>query len=161
MHEQARTASGKMFGALQSLLHGENPTLNFVSPGSPLLDADGGASANTGANSINADPAFVSSLINPSSRFYDWAVQSLPHEFAHLRQTPDVLASLGASEGGAQSFADIVTPTAAPQAGMAFRPGPAGYYDGDYAQYVQNVNQYLGRDWALFKQFGNPVGIYP
>lgn len=155
MHNQARDISTRMFAALQQYLHGDNPVLNFVGGGSPLIGNDGHASATTETNTINVDPVALASLINPSAVYHGSAVAMVPHEMAHLRQLQNVLASVGASEGGAQAFSDITAADAARQARVPFNPGSAGYYDGEYAQYVKNVLDELGRAWVLFKQFGN------
>jgi hypothetical protein len=162
MHGQARATTGKLFAALQGLLHGNNPDLNFVSGDSPLVATGGGTSANfdgsagQAANSINMAPNVVAALTNPSAHFHDWSVQIMPHEMAHLRQTPAVLGQMDTREGGAQAFADQVTYDAAQKAGVPFFAGKPGTYDSNYADFVNAINA-LGKNWALYTQFGNPV----
>lgn len=155
-HTNAQSLSNRMFGRLQALLGGTAPTLNFV----PDVGANGDfhASATPAKNMINVDPAVTGWLLDERSPFHDSAVNVMPHEMAHLRQTAQVLASLRDREGGAQSFADIVSPLAASAAKTRYAQGS---FDGAYAPYVQYVNANKGRDWVLGGQFGKPPVAWP
>lgn len=157
-HQSAQGLSDKLFGSLATLLGGTAPTLNFVPTGSPL--APDNLSTNLtdrpGApkGTINADPLAVESLVNNASPYHDSGVNGYPHEFAHTRQLPQTLADLMRREGGAQAFADLVTPTAAQRAGIPYNP-VVGNVDGAYAPFVQAVQQPpYGRDWIMGAQFG-------
>lgn len=163
MHQQARNTSDRLFGALASLLGGTAPTLNFVTGDSPHVRGNGAFSATPADNTVNVPPRALGALANAASPIHDWAVQGLPHEFTHLRQTPAVYASDMQAEGGAQAFADLVTEQAAKQANVPFTPAPPGFFDADYADYVRQVMDTLGPAWVLYQQFGRPVGpiTYP
>lgn len=154
-HQNAQDLSNRLFTSLESLLGGSAPTLNFVSAGSPLTpdhfsanlaDQPGGPKG-----TINLDPEAVDALIEFKSPVHSSAVNNMPHEMAHLRQTGAVLADLIQREGGAQAFTDLVTPVAARRARI---PYVDGSYDGAYADYVRQVQEQRGRDWILGTQFG-------
>lgn len=157
IQQNAQGLSDKLYGSLASLLGAGAPKLNFVPSGSPLLsEADTSANVEgqlgAPAGSVNVDPLAVESLTNFKSPYHDSGLNVYPHEYAHLKQTPSTLAQLLTREGGAQAFADQVTPTAAKRAGIPYTPGN---YDGSYAPYVQTVQQPpYGRSWILGGQFG-------
>lgn len=156
LQPKAQQLSDKLFTSLSSLLGGSAPGLNFVPTGSQFAPNSFAAnlSDRTGApqGTINVDPLAVEGLINNTSAYHSPAVNAMPHEMMHLRQQPSVLASLMQSEGGAQAFADLVTPEAAHRANIPFQNGN---FDGSYAPYVQSVQQApYGRDWILGGQMG-------
>lgn len=155
IQQNAQTMSDRLFQALSSILGGQAPSLNFTQTGSPLTPSD--LSATRATNTVNINPLGTWALTDPRSPFHNAAVTYVPHEQAHLRQTPDVFSSLPQAEGGAQAFADLVAPVAAKRAGIAFG---GGNYDGSYAPFVQQV-QPLGREWILGTQFGHPAPSWP
>jgi hypothetical protein len=136
-------------------LTGAAPRLNDVPTGSPLLagswlSANLAGSAGAPQGSINVNPAAIWGLTTDSSPYHDPATNYVPHEMAHLQQTPAVLADQSVREGGAQAFADLVTPKAARSAGIPYRPGS---YDSNYTGFAQQARQ-LGMQWLLKGQFG-------
>jgi len=163
LQPRAQTLSDKLFEALKVILGGEAPRLNFVPNGS-LLTANGGMSTNNvdapGApkGEINVTPRAVEGLINPDSALHSFYVQGYTHEDAHTRQILQVLSDYAQAEGGAQAFADLVTPEAAFKAGISYKPTPA--YDGSYAPYVQQAQQ-RGNDWLTGGQFGHAPVPWP
>lgn len=157
----AQRRSEGLFAALQKVLGGTAPPLNFVPTGSDLapnhmsanlLDSPGGA-----LGTINMDPLAVEALINDGSPIHSGVVNQVPHEMAHTRQARDVLLSLLQREGGAQAFADYVTPEAARQAHIPYQNGD---YDGGYTEYVKQA-QARGLDWILGGQFGHAPVSFP
>lgn len=156
IHGYAQKRSDGLFRALEPLLGGASPQLNFLPTGSPLVPTTMSANVvgKPGApqGTINVDPLAVETLINDHSPYHDSGVNGYPHEMSHLRQSRDTLAQFLTREGGAQAFANLVTPTAAQRAGIPYRPGN---FDGDYAPFVQAVQAApYGRDWILAGQFG-------
>lgn len=153
-HNDAQDLSNRIFNPLAKVLGGQAPTLNFVD------SVDGGfhASADPASNSINYDPAATEGLIDENGATHSGAVNGLPHEMAHLRQTPAVLASLADREGGAQAFADLVSPEAAALARTYY--DDSRNYDGSYAAFVKAA-QGRGNDWLLGGQFGHPPVVWP
>jgi ABC-type amino acid transport substrate-binding protein len=164
IHQNAQGLSDRLFGSLASVLGGEAPKLNFVPSDNPLLANDATASANIADNAggpkgtVNVSPLAVEALTNNRSEFHDAGVNLFPHEYAHLRQTPQTLADVMRREGGAQAFTDLVTPVAAQRAHIPYVDDP---FDGDYHQYVLDVQQQLGRDWILSGQFNRPPVAWP
>lgn len=156
-HQNAQQLSDRLFTSLASLLGGTAPALNFVAANSPLTpshfsanvtDAPGGPKG-----TINLDPAAVDALIQFKAPFHNSAVNNMPHEMAHLHQTPATLADLMQREGGAQAFTDLVTPTAAKRAHIPY--DATGNYDGPYADYVQQIQARPdARSFILGSQFG-------
>lgn len=156
LQPEAQHRSDRLFASLVSLLGGTAPGLNFVPSGSPLIatsDTSANIAGKPGApqGTINVNPLVTEGLINNASPYHSGSVNRFPHEMAHLRQTVPTLADLMQREGGAQAFADLVTPTAAQRAGIPYR---VGNYDGSYAPLVSQA-QAKGRDWLLAGQFGN------
>lgn len=157
LQTRAQGRSNKLFAALSRLLGGDAPALNFVMMHSPLIGREGDLSANSGNNpggpagTINVDPLATYGVVFDKTPIHSGAINQLPHEMAHLRQTPDVLSSIPIREGGAQGFADLVAQIAAQRAGIPYAPGN---FDAGYAGYVQQARQ-RGRDWLLAGQFGN------
>lgn len=158
-HQEAQTRSDRLFAALKKVLGGDAPTLNFV-PDTGSASGDFHASATPSANRINLDPYFTQALIDDGQQFHNQGVNAMPHEMAHLRQTPDVYASDWQAEGGAQAFADTVSSVAAALAHIPYASA-AGAYDGPYSDYVQRVQQQKGRDWTLGGQFGRAPVAWP
>lgn len=154
----AQDVSDKLFAALRAVLGGNAPRLNFV----PVTDPDGGAlaSANPAQNQINLSASAMTALVDPHSQYHNAAVNLMPHEMMHLRQTAAVLADLAQREGGAQAFADLVASDAARAAHIPYVAVP-GVFDGNYAPYVQMVNQKYGRDWIMGGQMGKPPVSWP
>lgn len=144
-----------MFGALAKVLGGQAPDLNFVSGINSAEEAH--LSATPGANRINIDPYATQGFVDASARTHSGAVNAVPHEMAHLRQTAAILASVAQREGGAQAFADIVTPIAAAAAKTSYN---GGNYDGGYADFVKQA-QARGRDWLFGTQFGHAPVSWP
>lgn len=168
LQQTAQSQSDKMFSAIQSLLGGTAPGLNFVPYDSPLLS---GGEAASSANvtdypggpkgTINVAPAITTSFVDPKLGLYhDAATYIFPHEMSHLRQLPSVLASVPVREGGAQAFADIVSPFAARAAGVPLNTANQSAADGGYEDVVAAANA-RGRDWLLYGQFGKPAGTWP
>jgi hypothetical protein len=167
IEQTGQTDSNKIFGALQQVLGGTAPQLNYVAPGSQLVPGQTHISANVNGGSaagpagmINVDPVALEGLVNNASPAHNASVNQFPHEMSHLHQLATVLASIPQSEGGAQSFADIVAAAAARKAGIPYTPRPQGY-DGNYAEYVKQVLAQQGRDWVLGPQFGRPTVAWP
>lgn len=155
-HHNAQGLSDRLFGALQKVLGGQAPTLNFVnSTDSPSGEFH--ASATPATNTINLDPSVALGLIDDQNTFHSAAVNGMPHEMAHLRQTPATLKSIPDREGGAQAFADMVSPIAA---AMAKTKYDAGFYDGSYSDFVKAA-QAKGRDWITGGQFGHAPVSWP
>jgi hypothetical protein len=154
IQDDAQSMSNRLFAALQTVLGGTAPTLNFVQTDSPLTPAHFSAQ---GTDQINIDPLGVETFTNANNSAHSPAVLDMPHEMAHLRQTQQVLADLVQREGGAQAFADLVTPTAAKRSGIAYTPGN---YDANYADYVRQVHP-LGPGWLLGGQFGHAPVQFP
>lgn len=161
LQPEAQRRTNRLFNALAVVLGGAAPALNFVPTGSPLAPTNLAANLTDrpGApkGTINIDPLGVEALINNASEYHNSGVNALPHEMMHTRQTPSVLASLADREGGAQAFADLVTPEAAHRAGIPYTPGD---FDGAYAAYVKAA-QARGRDWLLGGQMGKPPVPWP
>lgn len=150
----AQARSDALFQALAKVLGGSPPTLNFQPT---VAGGEFHAYADPAANQIVLDPAATLGIVSDQDTFHDGAINGLPHEMAHLRQTPQVLASIPVREGGAQAFADTTTNLAAAAAGIPYTPG---FFDGSYAPYVQQAQQ-RGRDWILSGQFGRPPTVWP
>lgn len=144
---QAQRLSDALFDALKGILGGQAPRLNFTVTGDPLT---GPADFSASSGRINVNPLGTWAFTDASSPFHNAAVTDVPHEMSHLRQTPQVLADLAQKEGGAQAFADLVTPLAAQRAHIRYTPGN---YDGTYADFVKQA-QARGNDWLLNGQFG-------
>lgn len=161
IQKTAQTDSNKLFDALAPIFGGTAPQLNFVPTGSQFAPDDMAANLTdrVGAprGTINVDPLAVEALTNNDSPYHSSGVNGYPHEMSHLRQTPAVLASLPDREGGAQAFADLVTPEAAHRAGI---PYTNGNYDGSYSSFVKAA-QARGNDWLLGGQFGKPPVSWP
>lgn len=159
--QNAQGTSDRLFAALQKVLGGNAPKLNFVQPGTAGVES--GISTNLtdrpgfAKGTINMDPTGVQALIDAGNTFHSSAVNQMPHEMMHTRQTPQVLASIPDREGGAQAFADMVTSGAAAQAKI---PYDAGFYDGGYSDFVKAA-QARGRDWILGGQMGKPAVSWP
>lgn len=157
----AQRKSNALFDALASVLGGTAPALNFVPTGSPLAPGDMAANLTDrpGApkGTINVDPLAVEALINNASIYHSSGVNGYPHEMAHLRQTPAILASTPDAEGGAQAFADLVTPEAARRARI---PYASGNYDGAYSSFVKAARA-RGNDWLTGTQFGHAPVPWP
>jgi hypothetical protein len=157
IQQNAQGMSDRLFTALQSILGGHAPHLNFVQNGDPSTPNN--LSANPTTNTINMDPVAVSALTDAHTTTHNIAVNDMSHESAHLRQILAVLADMGQREGGAQAFADLVTPAAAQRAHIPFT---AGSYDGDYAPFVQQINQRPdARSFILGGQFGHAPVAWP
>lgn len=155
LHGRADAMTGQMFNALAKVLGGTAPTVNFV----PDVGTGGEfhASATPARNAVNFDPAVVEGLIDENSVNHSGAVNVVPHELAHLRQTPSVYASIPDREGGAQAFADQVSPLAAAAANTYYNRNLN--YDGVYAPYVAQALQ-RGPSWIMGAQFGHaPVSL--
>lgn len=155
MQQYAQGRSDRMFGALSSMLGGTAPQLNFVPTDSALTpnhistniaDAPGAP-----LGTINADPLVTQGLIDNLSPVHGLAVNALPHEMAHTRQTQQTLAQLLTREGGAQAFADLEAAPAAKAAGIPYQPGN---YDGAYADYVKQIMASKPQSWITAGQFG-------
>lgn len=164
IQQNAQGLSNKLYGSLASLLGGTAPALNFVPTGSQLLseaDTSANIEGQVGAprGTMNVDPLAVEALTNFKSPYHDSGVNQYPHEYAHLHQTQGTLADLMRREGGAQAFADLVTPTATKRAGIPYDKA-AGNLDGDYTDFVKQA-QALGRDWVLQQQFGRSGANWP
>lgn len=162
LQPEAQRRSDRLFSALAAVLGGSAPALNFVPTGSPLVgatDLSTNLTDRPGApiGQINVDPLAVEGFINDSSAVHSGAINQLPHEMMHTRQTPLVLASLADSEGGAQAFADLVTPEAARRAHIPYTPGN---FDGVYSDFVRAA-QAKGNDWLLGGQMGKPPVPWP
>lgn len=153
IYDNARGISSRTFGAVSSLLGGADPALNFVPTGDPA--APGHASATPATNTVNLDPLAVEAIVNNASPVHSPGYLNLLHEMAHLRQIPSVWGDTAQAEGGAQAFADTVTPLAARQAGVPFLPGD---YDANYADYVKQA-QARGLQWILGGEFGNTAPV--
>lgn len=138
-----------VYGSLSKVLGGTVPTLKRAD--SVPNGAHGYADPAT--NTYYLDPTAYDALATETSPLHSGAVNGLPHEMAHLRQIAEILASKPDSEGGAQAFADYVTPTAARAAGTSY--DTTLNYDGAYAPYVQQAMQ-KGLAWILGQQFGHP-----
>lgn len=160
IQQTAQNDSNKLYNPLVSLLGGSAPQLNFVQPGSAFLkngDSSGDTSSNIDAQpgapqgTINIDPAAVEALTNNASTYHNSGVGSLPHEFAHLHQTPQTLAQILTSEGGAQAFEDAVTPHAAQVAGIPYSRDYVSPWD-SYLSTIQAAP--YGRNWIMGSQFG-------
>lgn len=152
--KDAQGLSNRMFGALAKVLGGAAPTLAFPTS---LASDEFHASAAPATNTVNLDPTATQALVQEASPFHSSFVNALPHEMAHLRQTPQVLASLPDREGGAQAFADMVSSVAA---AMAKTPYDGGAYDGSYAPFVQAAKA-RGNDWITGTQFGHAPVSWP
>lgn len=159
IQQNAQGMSNRLYGALSSLLGGSAPTLNFVPTGSQFAPTNLSANLTdrVGApkGQVNVDPLAVEALTNFRSPYHDSGTNAFPHEFSHLSQTPEVTRSSPLAEGGAQAFADYVTPHAAQVARIPYNPGEPGQYDGPYADYVKTA-QAKGLAWILAGQFGKP-----
>lgn len=155
IQQNAQGMSDRLFNALSSILGGKPPVMNFVPTGSELTEAD--FSATPATNTINVDPLGTWALTDPHSRYHNAAVVDIPHEAAHLRQTIQVLADMAQREGGAQAFANLVTPAAAKRAGIPYTPGN---YDGTYGELVKQA-QARGNDWLTGGQFGHAPVNWP
>lgn len=153
---EAQRISDALFAALSSVLGGQAPRLNFTPTGDPLTPSD--FSATPATNTVNVDPLGIWSLTDPNSPYHSASVLAVPHEQSHLRQTAQVFADLATREGGAQAFADLVTPVAAQRAGLTF--DPARVNDGTYADYTKQA-QARGNDWLLNGQFGQSGHTWP
>jgi hypothetical protein len=158
--KDAQGLSDRMFGAVQKVLGGEAPRLNFVGAGDITAQ---GFSANLTdrpgfqRGTVNVNPSAVQWLVEEQNSFHDNAVNALPHEFMHLRQTPEVLRSDWQAEGGAQAFANAVSPIAAAAAKTRYAPVPAP----PYGDYVKQVLAQKGRDWIFGGQMGKPPTTWP
>lgn len=148
---RAQDMSNRMFGPLSKILGGSAPTLNFVSS---IPGGDAHASADVKGNAINLDPLVTEGLIDENAPAHSGSVNGIPHEMAHLRQTPQVLASVPDREGGAQAFADYEAPDAARAANTYYDTHLN--FDGAYADYVKQA-QARGLAWILAQQFGHPA----
>lgn len=154
----AQNVSDRMFAALQKVLGGTAPKLSFAAQTDP--NGEFNAQAFPAENRIALDPAYMIGLVDPRSQLHDQAVNVLPHEDMHLRQTSAVLADRTQREGGAQAFADIVAAAAAHTAHIPYTSVP-GAFDGSYAPLVQAVMSQYGRDWVLGGQMGKPPVAWP
>jgi hypothetical protein len=154
LQPEAQQLSNRLFAALVKVLGGQAPMLSFT----PAIAASGGEahlSASPGQNTVNIDPYATEGLINAAAPTHSGAVNQMPHEMAHLRQ---VVTSVADREGGAQAFADLVTPAAA---AAAHTPYDATInFDGVYAPFVKAA-QARGRDWLLGTQFGHAPVPWP
>lgn len=161
LQREAQRRSDALFSALSSILGGAAPKLNFVSTGTPGVENDLSANVVAApgmpASTVNVSPLAVEGLINNASPWHNSSVNQLPHEDAHLRQIPSVLANLALREGSAQAFADLVAPAAAQRARI---PYAAGSFDGSYAPFVKQA-QDLGAGWLTGGQFGHPPVNWP
>jgi hypothetical protein len=159
IQQNAQGLSDKLFHSLASLLGGAAPTLNFVPTGSQFAPTNLSANLTdrVGApkGQVNVDPLATEALTNFRSPYHDSGTNAFPHEFSHLSQTSDVTRSSPLAEGGAQAFADYVTPSAARTAHIPYNLGEPGQYDGAYADYVKAA-QAKGLAWILAGQFGKP-----
>lgn len=155
-HQNAQALSNRLFTSLESVLGGTAPALNFVQTGSSLtpehFSANVADAVGAPKGTINLDPSAVDALIEFKSANHDSAVNAMPHEMAHLRQTAAVLADLMQREGGAQAFADLVAPVAASRANIPYFDA-FNSHDGGYADYADQA-RLRGRDWILGTQFG-------
>lgn len=160
-HQNAQGLSDRLFAAVQKALGGTAPELNFVQEGTGGVENDVSANLTDrpgfAKGSINIDPTAVQALIDENNTFHDAAVNAMPHEMMHTRQTPGVLASIPDREGGAQAFADIVTPLAAAAAKTHYN---AGSYDGAYVDFVKAARA-RGNDWIFGGQMGKPPIAWP
>lgn len=158
---EGQRRSDALFAALQKVLGGSAPKLNFVPTGSELVSNHMSANIrdNVGGplGTINIDPLAYDGLINDLSPQHNGVVNQVPHEMAHTRQTRDVLLSLMQREGGAQAFADYVTTEAAKQANIPYLDYN---FDGAYAPFVKQA-QARGLDWLLGGQFGHAPVSFP
>jgi hypothetical protein len=151
----AQTRSDGLFTALQKVLGGQAPRINFEPPGDPLTPNH--LSAHVADGSINADPYAIANLVVDHAADHSGWTNQFPHEMAHTRQTPPILAAAADREGGAQAFADLVTAAAAKQARI---PYVDGNYDGAYKDFVKQAQQH-GNSWILGTQFGHPAVAFP
>lgn len=81
---------------------------------------------------------------------YDWAQESLVHEFAHTMQSPATLASQVLREGGAQAWAD--------QRSASVLADWMPWGDSNYAGYVDYVKKNKGLGWIDQGQFRKFAG---
>lgn len=141
--------------ALASVLGGAEPSYSVVddlgTPGSH-------ASAHPAGNSVKIDALVQAALLDKNSPLHSGAYNGLPHEMMHLRQTPAILASLADREGGAQAFADAVSPYAARKAGTYY--DASRNYDGTYSAYTKAA-QAKGRDFIFGGQMGKAPVPFP
>lgn len=152
VHQQTQRLSDALFKTVHEYTGGDAPTVQMV----PQVDPNGvfHAQAILGQNQINVDPETAVGLITEANPYHSGTVNVMPHEMAHLRQLADVLSNPDLREGGAQAFADIVSPLAAALAGTGY--DASRNYDGAYAVPTQNVLAQQGRGWVLASQFGSP-----
>ncbi len=155
IQQNAQGMSDRLFQALQGILGGQAPRLNFTQPGDALTPDD--FSATPAGNTINVNPMGTWAFTDNNSPYHNAGVTDVPHEMAHLRQTAQVLADMVSREGGAQAFANLVTPVAAQRAGIKYAPGN---YDGTYANITQAVMP-RGNDWLTGTQFGHAPVAWP
>jgi len=156
LQPQAQRMSDSLFAALSGILGGAAPKLNFTSTGDPLTVND----FSTSSGRINVNPMGAWSFSDASSPYHNAATVDVPHEMAHLRQTIGVLSNLAQREGGAQAFADLVTPVAAQRANIAFTPGMTN--DGAYADFVKQIQARPdAQSFILGGQFGHPAANWP
>jgi hypothetical protein len=152
----AQDDSDRIFAALVKVLGGDAPKLQFVGS----IPAAGGLTethleADPAANRINIDPYAMHGLVYNDAPTHSGAFNQMPHEMAHLRQT---VTAVPDREGGAQAFADLVSPEVA--ALTHSRYDSTRNFDGAYADYVKAA-QAKGRDWLLGTQFGHPAVAWP
>jgi hypothetical protein len=156
LHDYAQGRSDRIFGSLATLLGGSAPQINFVPTGSQFaanhMSANISDSVGAPLGTINADPLAVDAFIEDDSPIHSGVVNQFPHEMAHTRQTPQVLADVPTREGGAQAFADYVTQAAAKRANVPYLPNS---FDGGYDAYEKQA-QARGLAWLLAGQFGKP-----
>jgi hypothetical protein len=146
--------SDRLFQALRGILGGQAPRLNFTQPDDPLTSQ---ADFSSSSGQINVDPMGTWAFTDNNSPYHDAGVTDVPHEMAHLRQTAQVLSDMVSREGGAQAFANLVTPVAAQRAGIKYTPGN---YDGTYAALTQAAKA-RGNDWLTGTQFGHAPVAWP
>jgi len=161
IQQNVQGMNDRMFDAVSSVLGGTAPALNFVPTGSDFAPNHMAANIKDrlGApqGTINIDPYATAQIVSANAQDHSGWVNQIPHEQAHTRQTPMILASLANSEGGAQAFADLVAQTAAQRSNIPYSPGN---YDGDYTDFVKAA-QARGRDWLLGAQFGHAPVSFP
>jgi len=155
----ATDLANRIYASLQKVLGGERPTIRFVQSIPPQNGLDEiHLEAYPDDNTITLDPYAMHALAYAAANTHSGAVNQIPHELMHLRQTKQVLASIPDREGGAQAFADQVAPEVA---ALVHTPYNAGLnFDGAYADYVKAA-QARGRDWLFGGQMGKPPVAWP
>lgn len=105
------------------------------------------------AGSISLSPGAVNAIAHPNDPNHDYGLGVIPHETAHIFQSPATFAA-GLQEGGADAFARQVGQSAVNQAGLANR-GTVGRgapgYDADVGRAQQQ-----GAGWVTAGQFMTP-----